>query len=241
MSHDEAAAGPPPQGDAHVLVVEDEESLAALYRVWLEPDYEVSTALTGRAVDAALDETVDVVVLDRRLPDATGADVLERIRERDHDCMVTMASAVEPELEIASLPIDDYVPKPVDRETLGATVEDLLLRATVPEARRELLALHSRRLVLESEIDANRIEDAREYRGLLAAIERLESSLEGATGARSSGDRPGACPACDRRWSADDGGAAGYVPVVAGAWKCRECGRVVRGSDSPRRPAASGG
>lgn len=241
MSHDEGASERPPLEDAHVLVVEDEESLASLYRVWLEPDFEVTTALTGRAAEAALDATVDVVVLDRRLPDATGREVLERIREGDHDCMVTMASAVEPGLDIAGLPIDDYLPKPVDRGTLRATIEELLLRATVPESRRELLALHSRRLVLETEFAPSQLEDAREYRGLLEAIGRLESALEDPTGARSSADRPATCPACGRRWTADDDGAAGYVPVGPGAWKCRECGRVVGAPDAPWRSATSGG
>lgn len=218
MSHDEGVSDPSPLEDAHVLVVEDEESLAALYRVWLEPDFEVTTALTGQAAEVALDGAVDVVVLDRRLPDATGREVLERIRERHNDCMVTMATAVEPGLDMAGLPIDDYLPKPVDRDTLRATIEELLLRTTGPESRRELLALHSRRLALETEFAPSQLEDASEYRGLLEAIERLESALEDPTGARSSGERPAACPACDRRWRADDDGVAGYVPVGPGAW-----------------------
>lgn len=226
--------------DAKILVVEDEESLAELYRVWLERHYAVDTAYTGEEAEAKLDETVDVVILDRRLPDATGREVLDQIRERNLDCMVTIVSAVKPEFEIADFPIDDYLTKPVDPEELRATVDELLLRATVPITRQELLALHSRKIALEEEMSRRELEDSTEYGELTDKIRLLESELAASPQTISSRHRPDTCPDCDLRWNLDVQGFVGFVPMAARVWKCVQCGRVVHMPDPSNRSVTRG-
>jgi DNA-binding response OmpR family regulator len=226
--------------DADVLVVEDEQSLAELYRVWLETEYAVETAYTGDEAGEKLDETVDVVILDRRLPDATGREVLDRIQDRNLDCMVTIVSAVKPVFEIADFPIDDYLTKPVEREELLATVDELLLRATAPISRQELLALHSRRIALEGEMDPGQLEETPEYNELTRKIEVLESELDVAPQSISSRHRPDACPECDLRWNLDVEGTVGFVPMASRVWKCVQCGRVVHKPDPSNRSVTRG-
>lgn len=89
--------------DPVVLVVDDEEDLANLYSQWLSDDYAVRTAYNGEQALERLDETVDVVLLDRRMPGLSGDDALNRIREREYDCRVAMVTAVDPDTISSSL------------------------------------------------------------------------------------------------------------------------------------------
>jgi DNA-binding response OmpR family regulator len=75
-------AGP----DAKILVVEDEPDIADIYADWLRDDYDVVIASSGHRALEALDESIDVVLLDRRIPVIHGADILKRIRARDLSC-----------------------------------------------------------------------------------------------------------------------------------------------------------
>ena len=80
-----------------VLVVEDEPDLADLYATWLKIDYSVRTAYGGEEAVEQLDDEIDVVLLDRRMPGLSGDEVLTKIRERGIDCYVSMVTAVEPD------------------------------------------------------------------------------------------------------------------------------------------------
>lgn len=226
--------------NATILVVEDEQSLAELYRAWLSQDHRVETAYTGQEATEKLDDTVDVVILDRRLPDSTGQKVLDVIQERRLDCMVTIVSAVKPEFDVASFPIDEYLVKPVDRNDLRATVNELLFRSTITITRQELLALHSRKIALEDETDQRKLDDNREYRDLRRKIGILEAELEVYPQTISSRHRPDSCPDCGLRWNIDLEGTVGFVRMASRVWKCVECGRVVHRPDPSNRSVTRG-
>ena len=104
--------------DATVLAVDDEPDLAELYRVYLDPAYDVRIATGGEEALDAMDETVDVVLLDRRMPDMSGHEVLDAIRGEGYDARVAMLTAVEPDVDIVEMPFDDYKTKPVTKEDL---------------------------------------------------------------------------------------------------------------------------
>lgn len=57
-------------------------NLADLYTAWLAADYNVRTAYDGEQALDTYNKTVDVVLLDRRLPIHSGNEVLEELRER---------------------------------------------------------------------------------------------------------------------------------------------------------------
>lgn len=223
-----------------VLIVEDEESLASLYEAWLSADHEVVTTHTVDDGIAALDASVDVVLLDRRLPNGMGKHVVEYIQNQGLDCMVTMVTAVKPEFEIAQLPIDDYLVKPVEREELRSTVDELLLRSTVTITRQELLALLSRKIALEEENHPEELADAPEYQQLERKIRLLNDELEVSPQDISSRHRPHACPGCDLRWNIDLDGTVGFVSMASRVWKCTNCGRVVHKPDPSNRSVTRG-
>lgn len=221
--------------NSKVLIIEDEESLASLYERWLSAKHEVIITHTVDNGIGALDDSVDVVLLDRRLPNGTGKHVVEYIQNQGLDCMVTMVTAVKPELEIAELPIDDYLVKPVEREELQATVDDLLVRSTITITRQELLALLSRKIALEEENDPEELAAAPEYQQLERKIRLLNEELEVSLQDISSRHRPDVCPGCDLRWNIELDGTVGFVAMASRVWKCTECGRVAHKPDPSNR------
>ncbi|MFB6136395.1 MAG: bacterio-opsin activator domain-containing protein [Halobacteriaceae archaeon] len=141
-----------------VLVAEDDEDLADTYAAWFDDRYDVRTAYGGEEALGKLDEDVDVVLLDRRMPDVPGDEVLEELRSRDIDCQVSMLTAVEPDSDIVDMPFEEYVVKPVTQSELVDVVEELLLRGRFDEATQEYLALSSTEEALD-ERDGDTLRD----------------------------------------------------------------------------------
>jgi DNA-binding response OmpR family regulator len=164
--------GPTPQ----VLIVEDETDLADLYAIYLSDLYEVQTANDGRTALELVGDDTDVVLLDRRMPDMTGDEVLGEIRTRGIDCRVAMITAVEPDLDIVEMPFDDYLVKPVTREDLHGLVEVLLRRAGYDTRAQEFFQLASKKAALESTPDVS-VEEEKEYQELTRRMEELQEDL----------------------------------------------------------------
>jgi two-component system response regulator AtoC len=129
------------------LIIEDEELIRwSLRQKFQARDYRVEEAATGAAAVAALDRSAyDLILLDYRLPDMTGLDVLRRLRERDGDTVVIMMTAystIESAVEAIKLGAFDYIPKPFQIEELLRIVDKALettrLRREVRELRRQL-------------------------------------------------------------------------------------------------------
>jgi DNA-binding response OmpR family regulator len=163
---------------ATVLVVEDERELADLFADWLADSYDVRTAYSAADALDELDEAVDVVLLDRRLPERSGDDVLDTIRERGLDCQVAMVTAVDPDFDTLELGFDSYVVKPVERDELEALVKQLLARSLYNEEVQQYFALASKRATIETtKTDAELAGDDR-YQTLCEDIRELRSELD---------------------------------------------------------------
>ena len=139
----------PPDGRPTVLVVDDDRALADTCEYWLREEYDVRVAYDGTQALERIDDDVDVVLLDRRMPDVSGDDVLAEIDARGLDCRVAMMTAVAPDTDIVEMPFDEYLVKPVDEESVTETVEELLVRAEFDERIREYFALASTEAVLD--------------------------------------------------------------------------------------------
>ncbi|WP_232688489.1 response regulator [Halobacterium zhouii] len=164
--------------EATVLVVDDERGLADLYTIWLRDRYEVRTAYEGESALDTLDEDVDVVLLDRQMPGVPGDELLETIRERGYDCRVGMVTAVEPRLDIIDMGFDDYLRKPVDRETLRDSVDRLLRRSAYDATVQRYFAVARKRALLQ-ETDRNGVTDSEKFRRLEAELAELRDRLDG--------------------------------------------------------------
>lgn len=156
---------------AAVLVVDDERGIADLFSAWLEAEYDVRTAYGGESALEQVGPETDVVLLDRRMPQVSGDQVLEEIRTRELPCHVAMVTAVEPDVDIVEMGFDDYVVKPVDRATLVETVERMLAFGDLGPGAKAYYAGVSKRTVLEDQKQATDLEASPEYANLNAGIE----------------------------------------------------------------------
>jgi len=166
-------------GPATILVVDDEDVVRKSFAMYLESEgYRVHTVDSGDAALEAVDDDVNVVLLDRRMPDRSGDEVLEAIRARNVDCKVALVTAVDPDFDIVTIDCDDYLVKPVDCEALIDTVERLELLDEYDETRRELSTLRVKRNVLEVEKHSSELDDTAAFRRLQNEIAELESELD---------------------------------------------------------------
>lgn len=163
-----------------VLVVEDERALIELYVRWLEGDYDVRTAEGGEEALEKLDETIDVVLLDRLMPGMSGDEVLEELRERVSGCKVAMVTAVEPDFDVITMGFDDYLTKPVERETLLETVERLLSRSEFAQLEQELYALSAKQAALRSSKPEEELKESEEFSELEARIADIQLEIDAA-------------------------------------------------------------
>ena len=110
-----------------VLFVEDEPALRISYERFFRPRYVMAFASSGAEALARLaEESPDVVVLDMRLPDTDGVDLLRRIREARPAVPVIITTAyvsVEPQLHVLDLAHSAYLIKPFDLDELGAAID----------------------------------------------------------------------------------------------------------------------
>lgn len=122
-----------------VLVVEDEEKVAAFIKRGLEQSgYTVDLALTGEeALELLASEAYDTVVLDFMLPGVSGLDVVRELRRRRLDTPVlalTARGTLEDRIEGLNAGCDDYLPKPFAFEELLARLNALQRRVLAARA-----------------------------------------------------------------------------------------------------------
>jgi DNA-binding response OmpR family regulator len=122
-----------------VLIVEDEESIADLVRLYLEREgYRVEWRGDGRSGLAAVSATRPrLVVLDLMLPAMDGFEVLKALRDGGGRLPVIVVTAREEEADRVlglELGADDYVTKPFSPRELVARVKAVLRRAEAEPA-----------------------------------------------------------------------------------------------------------
>lgn len=126
-----------------VLVVDDEVKILEVIRSFLESkDYTVFTAENGKqALSTFEKESISFVLLDLMLPDLSGEEICERIRQRSRVPIIMLTAKVEEEniLKGLSAGADDYITKPFRLKELHARMEAVSRRSS-----EDLLPLYRR-------------------------------------------------------------------------------------------------
>ena len=115
-----------------ILIIEDEESIAELEKDYLElSGFEVETERRGDVgMKKALEEDINLLILDLMLPEVDGFEICRRVRERK-DIPVLMVSAKKDDIDKIrglGLGADDYMTKPFSPSELVARVKAHLAR-----------------------------------------------------------------------------------------------------------------
>ena len=114
-----------------VLLVEDTLSLAATYKHYLSNEAIFLTHVdSGEKAKQAITELLPaVVLLDLKLPDMDGQEILSWIKENDYPCSVvvmTAHSSVDVAVDVMRLGAQDFLEKPFDAARLRTTVMNTL-------------------------------------------------------------------------------------------------------------------
>lgn len=115
---------------ASILVIEDDPSVKHLIRVEMSDGYEVVEASTAsEALSMLPARPPQLVILDYYLPDATGLDIVQRLRRalgtKVRIVVLTGAADVD-EATVLRAGADDYLEKPFEPDVLAARIERLL-------------------------------------------------------------------------------------------------------------------
>jgi len=121
---------------AYILLVEDEECLRCALKEALEAKHYHVTAVsrTVQAHDAMKKAKFDVAILDIRLPDGNGMDLLNEFKKNDTNIGVIMMTAyVDVDIAVDALRIgaDDFIKKPFDFDELLVRVGEVLKKRTL--------------------------------------------------------------------------------------------------------------
>jgi signal transduction histidine kinase len=115
--------------------VDDEEGPRQSLRVIFKDDYDVLMADNGpHAIELALNDKVDVAVLDIRMSGMSGIEVLERLKYVDpaiEAVMITAFETTDTMRQALRLRACDYINKPFDISTMRAAVASAMQRRTL--------------------------------------------------------------------------------------------------------------
>ncbi len=130
---------------AKIFIIEDEQELAELVRDYLvQSNYDVEIFNDGLSgLQAALQDSPDLVILDLMLPRMDGLSVCRKLREAS-DVPIIMVTALTEEIDRLlglKLGADDYVCKPFSPKELVARVQAVLRRAHSQPTQKALFKI----------------------------------------------------------------------------------------------------
>lgn len=136
--------------NGRILVVDDEQPIADILKFNLEKEgYAVTCAYDGvKAVEAALSEDHDLILLDLMLPLKDGLDVCREVRARKNTPII-MLTAKDSEVDKVlglEMGADDYVTKPFSTRELLARVKAHLRRTNAAAQVQEASAAQGLRI-----------------------------------------------------------------------------------------------
>ncbi|MGH7742384.1 MAG: response regulator transcription factor [Candidatus Eiseniibacteriota bacterium] len=165
-----------------VLVVDDDRRVLELLEVaYTSHGFRVITAADGHeAMQKALTDRPDLLVMDVRLPRKSGLEVCELLRrdpEENHLPIILVSAAGETDARLRGFTAgaDDYLPKPFSPKELIARSRRLLWRASeARDMRRRMRDLERDLARAQDEVKRSAIETRREQRlrELAVALER---------------------------------------------------------------------
>jgi DNA-binding response OmpR family regulator len=137
-----------------VLVVEDDQKLARIVRAYLEgADFRVTHAATAReALHKAEEELPLAVILDLGLPDKSGEELCQELKELGDMpiIMLTAKSSEEERIAGFSLGADDYMVKPASPRELVYRLKAVLKRYDSGSSASRPLSFNNGKLILDS-------------------------------------------------------------------------------------------
>jgi len=115
----------------HILVIDDERDILSCLEEALSTEgYRVSAAVSGaEGLDVVASDLPDLVILDLRMPQMSGLEVLQAIRRKHTRLPVIVCSALakyRTDFEVINANVSAFVDKPIDLDKLLKAIRVLL-------------------------------------------------------------------------------------------------------------------
>ena len=126
-----------------ILIVDDEENIGRSLRMILEREgYQVNAVRTGAEFRAFPDRTrIDLFLLDMRLPDANGIELLRELQAAEMNAPAIMISGhatIADAVEATRAGAFDFLEKPLGRDRVMVAVRNALEQGTLRQENRRL-------------------------------------------------------------------------------------------------------
>ncbi len=156
-----------------ILIVDDDPAINdGSSQVLTRAGFDVSQADSGARAWSLLDQyDFDLILLDLKLPDVNGLDLLRRIRERDTMVPVVMITAygtVQNAVEAMRMGANDFLPKPFEPDELRFVVQ-----RTLRARQLALENIYLKEELKKQEGDVRIIGKSRALKALLDQVERV--------------------------------------------------------------------
>lgn len=120
---------------AKILIIDDDKNLRATMKMGLSDDFDVMEAAGGsEGIKKLTRESADIVLLDLRLPDTDGLNLLREIKKIDptmNVIMITADNTVKKAVEAMKDGAYDYITKPFDLEELSLLISKALEKSSI--------------------------------------------------------------------------------------------------------------
>jgi len=158
-------------------VVDDEYRFAEAHARMLRDEFAVEVAQGGQAGLEAMSPDIDVLVVDRNMPTLSGEELVAAVNDGEFDCATIMITAVEPDVDIVDLGVDNYLTKPVSSDKLLAAVTEAFEWQSYDETLQDYFALSNKREVLLEE--GSQVAHTEQFAQIESSlIEAAEQSLQ---------------------------------------------------------------
>ncbi len=156
-----------------ILIVDDEQMQRDMLAGFLERrGYDILTASGGREALALFEqEPVQLVLIDHRMEDMNGDEVLRKMREQSplvRAIMITAFASVETAVRVMQLGADDFLEKPVDLTVLLEKIEKIEVEVSVQAEADEL-----EEVVENRELPVALIGSSRAMKEVLSLVHRV--------------------------------------------------------------------
>jgi DNA-binding NtrC family response regulator len=140
-------------GKARILIVDDNENmLETLSDILQEQGYETETAKTGKeAIRKAKNIPINIAIIDIKLPDITGIEVLQTFRRlypNRKNIIITANATLLNTIDALNMGADAYIMKPVDHNRL----EQALTQCLEEQQKREESITEIRKMLGEQKL-----------------------------------------------------------------------------------------
>ncbi len=128
---------------AHILLIDDDTELTSLLKEVLSYEgFDVSEANDGEAGLEAVNDSVDLILLDVMMPKLNGMETLKKLREKWQTPVLMLTAKGEEIDRVIGLELgaDDYLPKPFSDRELLARIRAVLRRThQVPNKQSDVI------------------------------------------------------------------------------------------------------